>query len=108
LGVALLQFEGEDKGWLPVGFASRKMKGEEPRYTTTEKECLAIVFGLRKFRHLLLGEDFEVGTDHIALTWLLSQREPKERLARSWRFKPSDLRYFTSEETENIWQCLMH
>jgi hypothetical protein len=82
LGVALLQFEGEDKGWLPVGFASRKMKGAEPRYTTTEKECLAVVFGLRKFRHLLHGEDFEVVTDHIALTWLLSLREPKERLAR--------------------------
>jgi RNase H-like domain found in reverse transcriptase/Integrase zinc binding domain/Integrase core domain len=82
LGVALLQFEGEDKGWLPVGFASRKMKGAEPRYTTTEKECLAVVFGLRKFRHLLHGEDFEVVTDHIALTWLLSLRKPKERLPR--------------------------
>jgi RNase H-like domain found in reverse transcriptase len=82
LGVALLQFEGEDKGWLPVGFASRKMKGTEQRCTTTEKECLAVVFGLRKLRHLLHGEDFEVVTDHIALTWLLSLREPKERLAR--------------------------
>jgi RNase H-like domain found in reverse transcriptase len=82
LGVALLQFEGDGKGWLPVGFASRKMKGAEPRYTTTEKECLALVFGLRKFRHLLHGEDFVVVTDHIALTWLLSLREPKERLAR--------------------------
>jgi RNase H-like domain found in reverse transcriptase/Integrase zinc binding domain len=58
------------------------MKGAEPRYTTTEKECLAVVFGLRKFRHLLHGEDFVVVTDHIALTWLLSLREPKERLAR--------------------------
>jgi RNase H-like domain found in reverse transcriptase len=43
---------------------------------------LAVVFGLRQFRHLLHGEDFEVVTDHIALTWLLSLREPKERLAR--------------------------
>jgi RNase H-like domain found in reverse transcriptase len=58
------------------------MKGAEPRYTTTEKECLAVVFGFRKFRHLLHGEDFVVVTDHIALTWLLSLREPKERLAR--------------------------
>jgi RNase H-like domain found in reverse transcriptase len=38
LGVALLLFDGEDKGWLPVLFSSRKMKGTEPRYTTTEKE----------------------------------------------------------------------
>jgi RNase H-like domain found in reverse transcriptase len=75
-GVALLQLEGEGKVWLPVCFARRKM-GAEPRYTTTEKECLAVAFGLRKFRHLLHGEDFEVVTDHIALTWLLSLREPK-------------------------------
>jgi RNase H-like domain found in reverse transcriptase len=51
-------------------------------FTTTRKECLAVVFGLRKFRHLLHGEDFVVVTDHSALTWLLSLREPKERLAR--------------------------
>jgi RNase H-like domain found in reverse transcriptase len=58
------------------------MKGAEPRYTTTEKECLAVVFELRKIQHLFHGEDFEVVTDHIALTWFLSLREPKERLAR--------------------------
>jgi hypothetical protein len=41
------------------------------------------VFGLRKFRHCLYGEKFEVIiTDHIALTWLLALRDPKERLAR--------------------------
>jgi RNase H-like domain found in reverse transcriptase len=65
-----------------VGFASRKWKGAEPRYTTTEKENLAVVFGLRKFKHCLYGEKFEVITDHIALTWLLALRDPKERLAR--------------------------
>jgi hypothetical protein len=68
------------KGWLPIGFASRKLKGAEPRYTTTERENLAVVFGLRKFRHHLYGEKFEVITDHIALTWLLALRDPKERL----------------------------
>jgi hypothetical protein len=47
--------EGE-RGWLPVGFASRKLKGAEPRYTTTEKENPAIVVGLRKFRHFLYEE----------------------------------------------------
>jgi hypothetical protein len=81
LGAALLQWE-EERGWLPVVFASRKLKGAEPRYTTTEKENLAVVFGLRKFKHCLYREKFEVITDHIALTWLLALRDPKERLAR--------------------------
>jgi RNase H-like domain found in reverse transcriptase len=41
-----------------------------------------MVFGLRKIRQHLYGEKFEVITDHIALTWLLALRDPKERLAR--------------------------
>jgi RNase H-like domain found in reverse transcriptase len=70
LGAALLQWENEEKGWLPIGFASRKLKGEEPRYATTEKGNLAVAFGLRKFRHHLYGEMFEVITDYIERTWL--------------------------------------
>jgi RNase H-like domain found in reverse transcriptase len=81
LGAGLLQWE-EERGWLPVGFASRKLKGPKSRYTRTEKVNLAVVFGLRRFRHCLYGEKFEVITDHIALIWLLALRNPKERLAR--------------------------
>jgi hypothetical protein len=40
------------------------------------------MFGLRKFRHCLYEEKLEVITDHIALTWLLVLRDPKESLAR--------------------------
>jgi RNase H-like domain found in reverse transcriptase len=74
--------ENLEKGWLPIGFASRKLKGEEPRYATTEKGNLAVAFGLRKFRHHLYGEKFEVITDYIERTWLLASRDPNERLAR--------------------------
>jgi hypothetical protein len=81
-GAVLLQWRGEDAGWLPVAFASRKQKGAEARYTVTEKECLAVLFGLQKFRQHLYGERFGVVTDHSALVWLMSLRDPKHRLAR--------------------------
>jgi RNase H-like domain found in reverse transcriptase len=55
LGVVLLQWEGEDSGWLPVALASQKQKGAEGRYTVTEKEFLAALFGLQKFRQNLNG-----------------------------------------------------
>jgi RNase H-like domain found in reverse transcriptase len=64
------------------GFCFKNVKGVETRYTTSEKENLAVVFGLRKFRHCLYWEKFEVITDHIGLTWLLELLDPKERLAR--------------------------
>jgi Integrase zinc binding domain/RNase H-like domain found in reverse transcriptase len=43
---------------------------------------MGVVFGLRKFRHLLYGEEFSVVTDHDALIWLMSLSDPKDRLAR--------------------------
>jgi hypothetical protein len=54
LGAALLQDEGE-KGWILIGFASRKLKRAEKRYTKTEKENLAVIFGLKNVRHVLYG-----------------------------------------------------
>lgn len=81
LGSVLLQ--REDEQWRPIGFASRKLKGAEMNYTTTEKECMAVVYGLKKFKHYLQGgPEFEVVTDHHALKWLLSLKDPRGRLAR--------------------------
>jgi RNase H-like domain found in reverse transcriptase/Reverse transcriptase (RNA-dependent DNA polymerase) len=81
LGVVLPQNEVE-RGWFPLGFASRKLKGAEVRWTVSEKECAAVIFGLKRFRHLLYGEEFTVVTDHKALAWLMSLTDPKDRLAR--------------------------
>jgi transposase InsO family protein len=85
VGAAIFQQSGDDPeygGWRPLGFASRKFTGAESRYNTTERECLAVVYGLRKFRYMLHGERFEIVTDHLALKWILSLSEPKGRLAR--------------------------
>jgi RNase H-like domain found in reverse transcriptase len=65
-----------------VALASRKQKGAEARHTVTEKEYVAVLFGLQKFRQHLYGEIFGVVTDHSALVCLISLRDPKHRLAR--------------------------
>ena len=40
------------------------------RYSTVEKECLAVKLGIEAFLVYLLGRHFVVETDHRALEWL--------------------------------------
>ena len=80
-GGFLLQMSTNGK-WRPVCFTGRLLRLAERKFTATEKECLAVVHALRKWRHYLHGERFVVVTDHLALRWLRSHKEPRERLAR--------------------------
>ena len=63
-------------------YASRTLDAAQANYTTTEKELLAIVFALEKFRSYLLGTRIIVYTDHAALKYLLKKADSKHRLIR--------------------------
>ena len=46
----------------------------ERNYSIIQKECLALVYGIKQFRHYLLGRQFTVLTDHAPLQWLSGQK----------------------------------
>jgi hypothetical protein len=72
LGVVLAQ-PGEGDIDHPLAFPSRKLSTTEINYTTTEREGLAMVYALQKFRHYLLGGHFKIFTDHSTLKYLVNK-----------------------------------
>ncbi|CAN6557506.1 unnamed protein product [Malus baccata var. baccata] len=65
-----------------IYYASRTLNDVQLNYSTTEKELLAVVFALDKFRSYLLGTKVIIYTDHAALKYLLTKKEAKPRLIR--------------------------
>ena len=58
-----------------VAYASRQLKPHEKNYDTHDLELMAIVFALKIWRHYLLGEKFEIYTDHKSLKHLFTQKD---------------------------------
>jgi hypothetical protein len=66
----------------PVAFESMTLKGAELNYPVHEKELLAILRALRKWKVDLLGSEFFVYTDHKTLLNFNTQKELSRRQAR--------------------------
>jgi hypothetical protein len=56
--------ETKDKKHYAISYASKTLSGAQLNYTTTEKELLAVVFVIDKFRSYLVGAKVIDYTDH--------------------------------------------
>ena len=65
-----------------VAYASRVLNKAERKYSVTRKKLLAVVTFAKHFRSYLLGRRFVLRTDHSALQWLYSFKEPEGQTAR--------------------------
>ena len=80
LGAVLIQtIDGVER---VLYFARRTMTPAERNYSVTERECLAVLWAIPKFRSYVEGYHFTVITDHSSLKWLCNLHNPTGRLAR--------------------------
>lgn len=81
LGAVVLQL-GEDQVLHPVAYASRNLLPRETRYSTIERECLALVWAVQKFHLYLYGTHFVIQSDHQPLQYLQSDKDLNNRVLR--------------------------
>ena len=81
LGAVLFQLD-EDGHPCPIIYARRTLKGAELTYYTAEKELLAIVWALHKFRSYIMGGKIIIRVDHKAVTFLKTCKLLSGRLTR--------------------------
>ena len=79
IGAVLLQMHEK---LFPIAYASRKLNDQERAYSVIEKECLGIVWAVRKFQAYLYGRTFILQTDHQPLVYLNRSKVSNGRLMR--------------------------
>ncbi|KAK9739581.1 RNase H-like domain found in reverse transcriptase [Popillia japonica] len=87
-GVGAVLYQAADGIEHPVAYASKNLNAAQRKYSTTEKELLAVIFAVEKFRSYVEGTRFTVITDHASLVWLHNLSNPTGRLAR-WAIRLS-------------------
>ena len=85
-----------DQQWCPIAYFSKKLKPSETKYSTYDRELLAIYQSIKYFRHFTEGRIFKVFTDHKLLMYSLS--------STSGRYTPQQVRHldYISQFTTNI------
>nr|CTR11708.1 unnamed protein product [Calliphora vicina] len=75
IGAVLEQKVGND--WQPLSFFTKKLTDTEKRYSTYDRELLAIYAAIKYFRDYVEGREFSVHTDHKPLIFAFSQKPEK-------------------------------
>ena len=88
-----------------VSYASRALTDVEQRYSQTDREMLAVVYGVEYYHRYLFGSTFTVVTDHKPLLRILKSRKPATARTERWRLRlmpyEFDLLYHPGKDERN-------
>lgn len=92
LGAVLMQFDVNNEP-VVIDYGAKSLTEAERRYCQPEREALALVWAVEKFKQYLIGVEFELVTDHKALETIFSPRSrPCARIER-WVLRLQSFRY---------------
>lgn len=101
LGALMLQYHQGTPH--PVAYASRKLLDREKNYSTIERECLAIVWGIGRFKYYLTGCSFLLEVDHKPLVYLNKFKGNNSRLLRwALSLQPYNFRIVHIAGSDNV------
>lgn len=84
VGGVVQQWDG--KAWRPLGFYSKKLSDTQVKYSTYDRELLAIFMSVQHFRNMIEGRQLIIFTDHKPLTFAFTkQTDSGKEVARRVR-----------------------
>ena len=102
-GIGAVLMQEHDGKLFPICYASKKLNNAELNYSTIEKECLAVVWGIKRFHMHLYGVRFVLQTDHEPLKYMDSAKFTNNRLMRWAMFLQSyNLKVEAIKGSENV------
>ena len=70
-----------------VCYASRALTDVEQRYSQTDREMLAVVYGVEHYHLYLFASEFRVITDHKPLLGIVNSQKPASARMERWRLR---------------------
>src|SRR5437867_6074386 len=90
VGSVLMHQQGDER-WV-ISYNSRILNKAEFNYSTVERECLALVYAFKQYRHYIFGRKVFVESDHKPLSWLQTAQSKNNRLQK-WSIFLSEFDY---------------
>ena len=107
-GIGAILNQIQDGKEVTLQYASATLNKHQENYTVTQRECLAIIFAIDKWRPYLMGVPFTLKVDHCALCYLMGICDPYGKLAR-WALKIQEYQIkieYKSGKTHGNVDCL--
>lgn len=73
IGYTLSQLDNNKKE-RPIAYGGKSLTNEERKWSTTDKECYAVLKGIEHYHTYLANTTFIVVTDHKSLVWLMKAK----------------------------------